>query len=141
MCVAAGTAKALRDAGIPCEMVFKIHEGRPNPVDLMKNGEISLIMLTSQGDAVDLQDGKELRRLALSLDIPTVTTLAGCLATVAALRALRSGPLVQTPIQDYFRECTAHSAAASCIGHTEPHCPCCTRARNQITRCPSTQMQ
>lgn len=104
MC-AAGTAKVLREAGIPCEVVFKIHEGRPNPVDLMKNGEVALIMLTSQGDAVDLQDGKELRRLALGLDIPTVTTLAGCLATVAALRAMRSGPLIQTPIQDYFREC------------------------------------
>jgi carbamoyl-phosphate synthase large subunit len=44
-----GTAKALRDAGIPCEMVYKIHEGRPNPTDLMKNGEIALIMLTSTG--------------------------------------------------------------------------------------------
>lgn len=97
-----GTAKILRDAGIPCEIVFKIHEGRPNPVDLMKNGEISLIMLTSSGDEVDLNDGKELRRLALTLDIPTVTTLAGCSATVAALRAIRSGPLVQIPIQDYF---------------------------------------
>lgn len=42
------------------------------------------------------------RRLALGLDIPTVTTLAGCQATVAALRAMRSGPLVQVPIQDYF---------------------------------------
>lgn len=104
MCPAAGTAKILRDAGIPCEIVFKIHEGRPNPVDLMKNGEISLIMLTSSGDELDLNDGKELRRLALTLDIPTVTTLAGCSATVAALRAIRSGPLVQIPIQDYFRK-------------------------------------
>jgi carbamoyl-phosphate synthase large subunit len=47
--LAGGTAKALRDAGIPCEMVYKIHEGRPNPTDLMKNGEIALIMLTSTG--------------------------------------------------------------------------------------------
>ncbi|KAJ9522284.1 hypothetical protein QJQ45_008119 [Haematococcus lacustris] len=99
-----GTAKALRAAGIPCELVYKIHEGRPNPMDLMKNGEISLIMLTSTGDEVDMIDGKELRRLALGLDIPTVTTLAGCSATAAALRAMRAGPLVQVPIQDYFRE-------------------------------------
>lgn len=97
-----GTAKQLRDAGIPCEVVFKIHEGRPNPVDLIKNGEISLIMLTSSGDELDQKDGKELRRLALSLEIPTVTTFAGCKATAAALRAIRAGPLVQTPIQDYF---------------------------------------
>jgi carbamoyl-phosphate synthase large subunit len=71
-------------------------------MDLMKNGEINLIMLTSSGDAVDLSDGKELRRLALGSDIPTVSTLPGCAATVAALRAMRSGPLVQTAIQDYF---------------------------------------
>jgi hypothetical protein len=51
------------------------------------------------GDEVDLSDGKELRRLALSLDIPTVTTLAGCQATTSALRAMRSGPLIQTAIQ------------------------------------------
>mmetsp|Transcript_22911 Transcript_22911/g.50216 ORF Transcript_22911/g.50216 Transcript_22911/m.50216 type:complete len:1179 (-) Transcript_22911:261-3797(-) len=97
-----GTAKALREAGVPCEQVFKIHEGRPNPTDLMKNGEISLIMLTSTGDENDLRDGKDLRRLALGLGIPTVTTMAGCKATTAALRAMRSGPLVQVPIQDYF---------------------------------------
>jgi len=96
-----GTAKVLREAGIPCEIVFKIHEGRPNPSDLMKNGEIALVMLTSTGDQVDMLDGKELRRLALGLEIPTVTTLAGCTATAAALKAMRSGPLIQTAIQDY----------------------------------------
>ncbi len=106
----------LREAGIPCEIVFKIHEGRPNPIDLMKNGEISLILLTSTGDELDLLDGKELRRLALGLDVPTVTTLAGCYATVAALRAIRSGPLVQTPIQDYFRECGCLAWAEGAAG-------------------------
>lgn len=52
ICCAAGTAKVLRAAGIPCEIVLKIHEGRPNPIDLIKNGEIALIMLTSTGDQV-----------------------------------------------------------------------------------------
>ncbi|GAX74736.1 hypothetical protein CEUSTIGMA_g2183.t1 [Chlamydomonas eustigma] len=97
-----GTAKMLREAGVPCEIVLKIHEGRPNPVDIMKNGEISLMMLTSTGDEYDMRDGKELRRLALGLGIPTVTTLAGCKATTLALQAMRKGPLVQVPIQDYF---------------------------------------
>ena len=80
---------------MPCEMVYKIHEGRPNPMDLMRNEEVALILLTSTGDEVDLRDGKELRRLALALDIPTVTTIAGCKATVAGLRAIRGGPLTQ----------------------------------------------
>ena len=65
--LAAGTALALRNAGVPCEQVFKIQEGRPNPADLMRNGEVTLMMMTSGGDEADLRDGKELRRLALQV--------------------------------------------------------------------------
>jgi carbamoyl-phosphate synthase large subunit len=82
--------------------VFKIQEGRPNPSDLIKNGEISLVMMTSTGDAADLRDGKELRRQALAASIPIVTTLAGAKATTAALRAMRAGPLMMIPLQDFF---------------------------------------
>ena len=57
------------------------------------------MMLTSAGD---LRDGKELRRFALGLGIPTVTTVAGCRATAMALQAMCKGPLIQVPIQDYF---------------------------------------
>jgi len=97
-----GTAKYLRDTGVPCEMVLKIQEGRPSIMDLMKNHEINLVMMTSTSDEADLRDGKELRRLALSMGMPTVTTVAGMRATTAALHAMRSGPLVQVPLQDYF---------------------------------------
>lgn len=76
--------------------------GRPNPADLMKNKEISLMMITSGGDEPDLRDGKDLRRLALGLQIPTVTTIAGARATALALQALKKGPLQATPLQDYF---------------------------------------
>jgi hypothetical protein len=55
--------------GINCEAVFKISEGRPNPADLLKNGEITMMMITSTGDEPDLRDGKDLRRLALSLQV------------------------------------------------------------------------
>lgn len=44
----------------------------------------------------------QVRRLALSMGIPTVTTIAGARATASALRAMRSGPLVQVPLQDFF---------------------------------------
>ncbi|KAG1660839.1 hypothetical protein FOA52_008950 [Chlamydomonas sp. UWO 241] len=97
-----GTAAALKAAGVPCEFVLKIHEGRPNPTDLMRNGEIKFMMMTSSGDALDLSDGKDLRRLALGLGIPNVSTIAGCAATTEALKAMKAGPLVQIPIQDYF---------------------------------------
>lgn len=57
------------------------------------------LLLPLSGDEADLRDGKELRRLALQLSIPTVTTVAGAKATAAALRAMRAGPLVQIPLQ------------------------------------------
>ena len=56
------------------------------------------MFLTSTGDEYDLKDGKELRRLALGLGIPTVTTIAGCRATTMALQAMRKGPLVQVRV-------------------------------------------
>ena len=73
----AGTAAALRSAGVPCSDVLKIQEGRPNAADLMRNGDVALMLITSTGDEPDVRDGRDLRRLALSLKIPIVTTLAG----------------------------------------------------------------
>ena len=98
----AGTAAALRSAGVPCSDVLKIQEGRPNAADLMRNGDVALMLITSTGDEPDVRDGRDLRRLALSLKIPIVTTLAGARATVAALAGMRDGPLTQVPILDYF---------------------------------------
>jgi len=97
-----GTAAALKAAGVACEQVFKISEGRPNPADLMKNKEVTLVMMTSGGDDADLRDGRDLRRLALGLNIPIVTTLAGARATGLALAALKKGPLQMIPLQEYF---------------------------------------
>jgi carbamoyl-phosphate synthase large subunit len=56
-------------AGIKCESIFKISEGRPNPSDYLKNGDITMMMITSGGDEPDLRDGKDLRRLALTLQV------------------------------------------------------------------------
>jgi carbamoyl-phosphate synthase large subunit len=54
---------------VKCESIFKISEGRPNPSDYLKNGEITMMMITSSGDEPDLRDGKDLRRLALTLQV------------------------------------------------------------------------
>lgn len=59
-------------AGVKCESIFKISEGRPNPSDYLKNGEITMMMITSSGDEPDLRDGKDLRRLALTLQVGAV---------------------------------------------------------------------
>ena len=56
--LAAGTAKALSENGVPCEVVYKIHEGRPNPTDMMRNGDIKMIFMTNSSDDLDRTDGE-----------------------------------------------------------------------------------
>lgn len=77
-----GTAAALQEGGVDAQVVLKIQEGRPNASDLMKNGDISMMFITSTGNEEDVRDGKNLRRLALALKVPIITTLAGARATV-----------------------------------------------------------
>ena len=76
-----GTAAALKEGGVEAEVVLKIQECRPNATDLMKNGEIAMMFITSTGDEPDVRDGKNLRRAALALKIPVITTVAGAKAT------------------------------------------------------------
>ena len=64
-----GTAAHLEAAGVPCEVVLKIQEGRPNAADLMKNGDMAMMFITSKGDEPDVRDGRDLRRLALGLKV------------------------------------------------------------------------
>lgn len=97
-----GTAASLNGAGIACETVLKIHEGRPNVSDMLKNGSISLVIITSSGDELDQKDGRTIRRLTIGLKIPMVTTIAGAKATSEALQAMKEGELSQVPLQDYF---------------------------------------
>jgi carbamoyl-phosphate synthase large subunit len=96
---------------VPCESVLKISEGRPNPADLLKNGEITMMMMTSSGDEPELRDSKAIRRLALGLNVPIVTTIAGARATAMALRTMKDAPLALTPLQDYFPDYKDESLA------------------------------
>lgn len=79
-----GTAAALKEGGVDAEVVLKIQEGRPNASDLMKNNDINMMFITSTGNEEDVRDGRNLRRLALALKVPIITTLAGAKATVQA---------------------------------------------------------
>ena len=97
------TAALLRKAGLKdVQTVLKISEGRPNAADLLKNGDISMMIITSTGNESDVRDGKELRRAALAHKVPIITTIAGAKATVEALRDLQGSTLEQVPLQDYF---------------------------------------
>jgi carbamoyl-phosphate synthase large subunit len=95
-----GTAKFLEAQGIPAAIVNKVLEGRPHIVDAMKNGEVSLVFNTTEG-AQAIADSFELRRTALINRIPYYTTVAGSLAAVQAIVALRAGGLEVAPLQSY----------------------------------------
>ena len=95
-----GTHKILRRNSIESKQVLKVHEGRPNISDVMKNGQIQLIVNSPSGEEAKT-DGKMIRRTAMAYKIPVITTLAGAKAAIAAIRALQTGGISVTALQDY----------------------------------------
>ncbi len=85
-----GTAKVLNDAGIACERVLKVNEGRPNIVDMIKNGEVQFIINTTEGKKA-IADSFTIRRQALQEQVTYTTTLSGARATCQALDELNTG--------------------------------------------------
>ena len=84
-----GTARALRDAGIPVHTVNKVQDGRPNVVDLIKNGEIDLVVNTVEEKPNAISDSRSIRTTALSQRVTVFTTIAGAGAAVEGIRQLR----------------------------------------------------
>ncbi|HLI86231.1 MAG TPA: carbamoyl-phosphate synthase large subunit [Bryobacteraceae bacterium] len=87
-----GTASALRAAGIPSKTVFKVNEGRPNAVDLLKGGSIQLAIYTTTG-APGFADEKAIRRAAVQYRVPCITTMSGARAAVDAISARQRDPI------------------------------------------------
>ncbi|MBZ5638023.1 MAG: carbamoyl-phosphate synthase large subunit [Acidobacteriia bacterium] len=98
-----GTAAHLRGIGLPCREVYKVLEGRPNVVDMMKNGEIHLVVNTPLGRE-SYFDEKALRVNAMRRGIPLITTLSAGHAVVEAIRAMREGPLEVRSLQEIYGE-------------------------------------
>ncbi|MGH9533616.1 MAG: carbamoyl-phosphate synthase large subunit [Terriglobales bacterium] len=84
-----GTAAALRAAGLPAESVYKVKEGRPNVVDLIKGGNLALIINTPVG-MEPFFDEKAIRRAAVTYRVPTIATIAAAQAAVEAIAALQA---------------------------------------------------
>ncbi len=95
-----GTYKVLQRHGLACELVLKLHEGRPHIGDAIVNGGVQLIVNSPSGGEANT-DAKLLRRTALARKIPVVTTLAGAKAVIAAIRSLQTSPLAVAALQDY----------------------------------------
>ncbi|MBU2959357.1 carbamoyl-phosphate synthase large subunit [Citreicella sp. C3M06] len=93
-----GTAAFFEAGGVNIERVKKVYEGRPNVVDLMKDGGIQLVLNTTEG-AASVEDSREIRSVALYDKIPYFTTAAGAHAAVMAMKSREEGEIVVKSLQ------------------------------------------
>ncbi|MDP1668483.1 carbamoyl-phosphate synthase large subunit [Phaeovulum sp.] len=93
-----GTASFLEANGVAAEVVNKVYEGRPNIVDRLKNGDIQLVMNTTEGSQA-VSDSRDIRAVALYDRIPYFTTAAASIAAVAAMKSRGEGEISVRPLQ------------------------------------------
>lgn len=93
-----GTKTWLTEQGIDCDLVNKVYEGRPNIVDVLKDGGISLVINTTEG-AQAVKDSSAIRSVALYDKIPYFTTAAGAQAAAEAIKARSEGDFGVMPLQ------------------------------------------
>ena len=86
-----GTAAAIKDAGIPVMVVNKVAEGRPHIVDMLKNGEVALVINTVEERRNAITDSRAIRTQALAARVTYYTTIAGARAAVEGMQYLREG--------------------------------------------------
>jgi carbamoyl-phosphate synthase large subunit len=103
-----GTTAALANAGVEVESVYKVNEGRPNIVDLIKTGKIQLVINTPLGRE-SFYDEKSIRRAAIRYNVPCITTLSAASAAARGIRAMSGHAVDVAALQDLH---TRKSAAA-----------------------------
>ncbi|MEG2005622.1 MAG: ATP-grasp domain-containing protein, partial [Bilophila sp.] len=89
-----GTAGLLAGVGIPATRVLKVYEGRPNIVDLIKNGKVGLVINTASGKRT-AHDSKAIRQATLHYGVPYSTTISGAKAIARAIGFSRSNPVIR----------------------------------------------
>ncbi|PSP16867.1 MAG: carbamoyl phosphate synthase large subunit [Cyanobacteria bacterium QS_8_64_29] len=98
-----GTRDYLQAQELAVSGILKLHQGRPHVIDAIVNREIQLIVNTPAGREAQA-DARQIRRTALAYKVPTVTTVAGAKATVAAIESLQAHALGVRALQDYIAE-------------------------------------
>ena len=98
-----GTHRFLKENGIEAEKILKMHEGRPNIVDAIKNGEIQLVINTPAG-RLSKYDDSYIRKAAIKYKIPYITTIAAAVAAVKGIAALKQGHGRAKSLQSYHAE-------------------------------------
>ena len=94
------TAAVLEKAGLKVQRIFKLTEGRPNAVDLMKNKEIQLVINTPAGQ-LPRADEVRIRTTAVYTGTPIMTTLSGAKAAVLGIAALKKSGYAVKTVQEY----------------------------------------
>jgi carbamoyl-phosphate synthase large subunit len=95
-----GTAKYLRNVGLPVQTIAKVSQGMPHVVSLIREGKVQLIINTPRGRCSHF-DGMQIRRAAVAMDVPLLTTLSAAAAAVAGIHALRAKELRYRSLQDH----------------------------------------
>jgi carbamoyl-phosphate synthase large subunit len=95
-----GTAAALTAAGLAVHRLFKLSEGRPHVIDMMKNDEIALIINTPAGKT-PRKDEVKIRSTAVERRIPILTTISGVEASIWAMRSIQTKGLTVKSLQEY----------------------------------------
>jgi carbamoyl-phosphate synthase large subunit len=107
-----GTSAAFHASGVPCDEVFKVNEGRPNIVDLIKTGKIHLVINTPLGRE-SFYDEKSIRRAAIRYNIPCITTLSAAHAAVRGIHALIELQREVNCLQDLHRNGVTASGSSA----------------------------
>jgi carbamoyl-phosphate synthase large subunit len=95
-----GTAKTLADSGVAVKRLAKIAEGRPNAVDMIKNGQIQMVINTP-GGMIPRRDENAIRSAAYAHNVCIMTTITGAQAAIQGIQALREKHVGVKPIQQY----------------------------------------
>jgi carbamoyl-phosphate synthase large subunit len=95
-----GTAKYLRRGGLPVQMVNKVSQGMPHAVGIVREGKVNMIINTPRGQHSHF-DGRQIRRAAIAMDVPLLTTLSAAAAAVVGIRALRAKELCFRSLQEH----------------------------------------
>ncbi|HEV8304975.1 MAG TPA: carbamoyl-phosphate synthase large subunit [Gemmatimonadales bacterium] len=106
-----GTQRYLRGRGVPAERVMKVHEGRPNAIDLIVSGDVHLLINTPLGKFTQADD-YAIRRAALVHRVPYTTTMSAASAACDAIIALRSRTGSVRSLQEWHERATVEREAA-----------------------------
>jgi carbamoyl-phosphate synthase large subunit len=99
----AGTQQFLGENGIEAETILKVHEGRPNIVDAIKNGDIQLVINTPAGKQSEYDDSY-IRKTSIKFKIPYITTTSAALASSKGIKDRQNGQYHVKSLQEYHSE-------------------------------------